>query len=68
MARALTNRSKWRKFCVYYTETGGDQGHTPAFATRREAERHAEEMRVREGILEAHVKYTDDPSDAARTA
>ena len=49
---------RWRKFRVYHTQ-GNGQRHTEAFATRRAAERHAEEMRVREGITEVFVKYTD---------
>jgi hypothetical protein len=50
---------RWRKFRVYYTQSGGDERHTTAFATRREAERHADDMRVREGITDVFVKYTD---------
>jgi hypothetical protein len=50
---------RWRRFCVYYTAQGAEVRHTPAFATRREAERYAEDLRVRVGITDVFVKYTD---------
>jgi hypothetical protein len=53
--------ARWRKFCVYYTQQGGEVRHAPAFATRREAERHADEMRVRAGITNVYVRYGDKP-------
>jgi len=53
--------ARWRKFLVYYTQQGVEVCHTPAFATRREAERHAEDMRIRVGITNVHVKYGDKP-------
>lgn len=52
--------TRWRKFRVYYTQEG-DERHTTAFATRREAERHADEMRLRAGITNVYVKYGDKP-------
>jgi hypothetical protein len=51
--------ARWRKFLVYYTQQGVEVCHTPAYATRREAERHAEDMRIRVGITNVHVKYGD---------
>ena len=50
---------RWRKFCVYYTQQGGEVCHAPAFATRREAERHADDMRIRAGITNVYVKFGD---------
>ncbi len=52
---------RWRKFCVYYTQQGGEVCHMPAFATRREAERHADDMRIRAGITNVYVKFGDKP-------
>jgi hypothetical protein len=51
---------RWRRFWVYYTQQAVEVRHTPAFATRREAERHADDMRVRTGFTNVYVKYEDD--------
>jgi hypothetical protein len=59
--RRSTMPRRWRKFCVYYTQQEGEVCHMPAFATRREAERHADEMRVRDGITNVYVKYENKP-------